>query len=559
MRASSATTDEPETQPARARGAASLKSRLAGVLLLASLPGVVLGGLEARRAYVSAAQAEREDVTRMARQTANRVEEVVSGALILVESLSQAPMVRIGSASCNAVLASAATQSSRFEAISRLDRGGRVLCSSDAGAVGASLRGAPWFDEAISRNRPIIAPAWIGGRAREQIIPLSAPILDRDRTTGIVVLGLRAVWLITQAAEDLAGENASIVVFDGAGAPFAVSAHGLSQTDAIAAAQRAIAGAASPFGSVQAGVAAIAGGGLKVVVVAPTESTAIGFRAALITAAPLIAVALAMAAVWIALNWWVMRWIDSLVKSARSASEGAYEPADLANAPSELRVLGAAFDDAVGELARQLAKNLALTRELHHRVKNNLQVVTSALARQFRRTQEPTARYALAEARARLLPIALAFRYGAEPEEITRVDLGVYLTELARQIHATLDGAARGVDLRIECMPLIVSNDAATAVGMAVAECLTSAYLSSTGMSSAAMSVRLARNEEGAVLIDSGVERVNPSHDAAKLDEPLIRQLAHQIGAEVTIELGPRIRLLWRQSAGRQQAALNAT
>ncbi|MBL8551208.1 MAG: hypothetical protein JNJ73_14575 [Hyphomonadaceae bacterium] len=530
-----------------------MKTRLAGVLFLASLPGVVLGGLEAHRAYVSAAQIERRDVAQFAEQTANRIEEVISGARILTESLAQAPMVRIGSASCNAVLANAAAQSSRFEVISRLDRSGRVICSSDASSVGNVTQYPEWFERVLASNRPTIAPARMRAATNQQILPLAAPILDRDRTTGVVVLGLRAVWLISQAARDVSDDQVSVVLFDSAGIPFAVAARGLSQDDAVAAARDALSGEQRAFASVESATASIAGEGLRIVVVKPTQSTAIGFRAALVAAAPLIAVALAMAAVWIALHWWVIRWIDGLVESAQSVAAGRYAPVDVSGAPRELRVLGEAFDRAVtqaearaSELQQQLAANLALTREVHHRVKNNLQVLTSALSRQLRRTEEPTARYALSEARARLLPISLAYRYTSQPEDVTRVDLGAYLTELARQIHDTLDGLARGVELRIVSVTVHVSIETATALGTIVGECLTSAYLSSIGMSSAPMIMKLARGADGFVTLDCGVERINPSHDGARFDEPLVRQLARQVGAELTAHTGPRITLTWK-------------
>jgi two-component sensor histidine kinase len=533
----------------------SLKARLASVLLLASLPGVVLGMLEAHRAYSVASSAARQEVTQTAEQVANRSEEVMSGALILAQSLAQDAPVRIGSTSCNAILASAAGQSNRFAAISRVDRNGQILCSSASGAIGASLRDAPWFRPAMRINGPSIAPAWRASPSDEPVVPLSAPILYRDQTTGLVVVTLRGVWLITQAAQDLGSDTTSVVMFDSAGAPFAISARGADQQTILAAARRALARRTSPLDALQGGVATISGGGMRVVTVAPTSAGAIGLRAALIIAAPLVAVSFSIIAVWIALQWWAVRWIDRLVTSARSVLHDRYQPVDLVSAPMELRLLGAAVHDAVTkagrraiELSVELGRNNALTRELHHRVKNNIQVIMSGLSRQLRRTEDPTVRLALSEARARLLPIALAYRFAAKPEDVTQVDLAGYLGELARQIHDVLDGNSRGVELSVDCESIVAPIDNATTLGMLVCECLTTGYLSSSGMSSTHARVQLRRLEQQAEL-ECGLQSANLPAGEAKFDEPLVSQLARQLEAEVTLAPGPFIRLRWPAAA----------
>ncbi|MBI1186699.1 MAG: hypothetical protein GC206_05110 [Alphaproteobacteria bacterium] len=532
-----------------------LRTRLAGVLFLASLPGVVLGGMEAHRAYISSQQIAQEALTRTARQVVSRVEEVVNGSVILADSLTQSAAVRAPAPACADILANAADQSERFAFIDRLNIRGDVICSSDPTRVGAGAADRDWIEQAVAANRSTIStvlPTPDGAR----IVAVSAPILQRDRTIGLVIAGLRGDWLIARVAENTDGEDNSIVVMDADGAPLASASRGAPEADVLEAARSAARGESFDARRYQTGLASSPGGGLSVAIVAPTRSAAFGLRAALIGLAPLIAVALAMAAVWIVFNGWVIRWVDRLVESARTASAGQYEAAPLEGAPAELQVLGAAFDDAVmranaraEELTHSLSRNRELARELHHRVKNNIQVFTSALSRQLRRAREPTARYALSEARARLLPIALTYRFSAAPEDITRVDLSGYLDELARQIHNTLDGDTRGVELDVECDSTVVAIDAATAIGMIVTECLICAYFSSVGMSKPELMLRFKADAEGGGRLESGVRRLNPSHDSARLDEALVQQLAHQIEAQLQIELGPRVVLTWARLA----------
>ncbi len=529
----------------------SLRSRLAGALLLASLPGVILGALEARRSYYAATQQELDDIAQTARQIGGRLEEVVLGARILAESLSNAANVRNVGAGCSDLLASAFEQSGRFGGISRIDRDGRVLCAARSEALGLRFNDEAWFQDAMAQESVTISPSRIGRVINEQIISISAPV-SQGQHGGLVLLSLRGQWLIEQAAASRR-EGVSVVLLDSAGKAFGVAASDIDQANAIAAAESFAASGESGVTGIRAAIDDIEGGGLRVVVLGPESSGAIGFRAALIVAAPLIALGLAITAVWLALNFWVMRWIDVLVHAAHQVSAGKHEPLDLTGAPQEIKILGQAFDEAVvkaseraDELSKLLGQNLALTRELHHRVKNNLQIVTSALTRQFRRSKEPAARYALAEARARLLPISLAYRYNtSDRQDITRVDLANYLVELTRQTHATLDGASRGVDLSFQTDDVHVSGETATAVGTILGECLTAVYLSTMGMSNTTLMVTLKADVDGERVLECGVQQVNPSHQTAHMDEALVHQLAGQISGTATIDLGPRLTLTW--------------
>src|SRR5262249_11947678 len=156
---------------------------------------------------------------------------------------------------------------------------------------------------------------------------------------------------------------------------------------------------------------------------------------------------------------------------------GRYAPAKMQNAPSEIADLANAFDTAVTDVrSRQqdltvaLGANKSLTRELHHRVKNNLQGLSSLISRQQPRAPEPAIRHPLSGAGARMAPVALVYRFINPPEELTGVDLAPYLTELARQLHIALAGETRGVKLDIAVPPTTCSADDTTNIGLIVAE-----------------------------------------------------------------------------------------
>lgn len=70
------------------------------------------------------------------------------------------------------------------------------------------------------------------------------------------------------------------------------------------------------------------------------------------------------------------------------------------------------------ELRRSLDEKDALLREVHHRVKNNLQIVTSFLNLQSKSTKDAAAREVLMEARVRVRALALVHRYLYESGDV---------------------------------------------------------------------------------------------------------------------------------------------
>lgn len=137
----------------------------------------------------------------------------------------------------------------------------------------------------------------------------------------------------------------------------------------------------------------------------------------------------------------------------------------------ELRELGDTFRAltrtvAIHEagLAEGLVRQTKLTREVHHRVKNNLQVISSLINFHARGARSPEAAQAYASIQRRVDALAVVHRnHFAEMEENRGLGLRPMLGELASNIRAT---AAEGINLRIQLDtdPYLVSQDVAVAV-----------------------------------------------------------------------------------------------
>jgi two-component sensor histidine kinase len=150
----------------------------------------------------------------------------------------------------------------------------------------------------------------------------------------------------------------------------------------------------------------------------------------------------------------------------------------------ELRELGDTFRAltrtvAIHEagLAEGLIRQTKLTREVHHRVKNNLQVISSLINFHSRGAKSPEATQAYSSIQRRVDALAVVHRnHFAEMEDNRGLGLRPMLGELASNIRAT---APEGTQLRIQLDidPYLVTQDVAVAVAFLATEMIELALL----------------------------------------------------------------------------------
>jgi two-component sensor histidine kinase len=96
-----------------------------------------------------------------------------------------------------------------------------------------------------------------------------------------------------------------------------------------------------------------------------------------------------------------------------------------------------------------LLEKTVLLNEVHHRVKNNLQVITSLLNLQADHAADPRLRAMLAESCGRVKAMALTHQLLYERKDFSRLDLGDYLERLMHSIRATYRGTGDRIMLRL--------------------------------------------------------------------------------------------------------------
>jgi len=176
-----------------------------------------------------------------------------------------------------------------------------------------------------------------------------------------------------------------------------------------------------------------------------------------------------------------------LIKPLRTlrASVAAYRPGEVID-PAVVRALPAQEIRELGETFRSLSRTLilheaglaeglreaeTLLREVHHRVKNNLQVIGSLINFHARgaKTREASDAYAAIQRRVDALAVVHRYHY-AELEENRGVELRSVIGELASNIRATAPEASAGLGITLAIEPLLVTQDVAVAVAFLITE-----------------------------------------------------------------------------------------
>ncbi len=135
-----------------------------------------------------------------------------------------------------------------------------------------------------------------------------------------------------------------------------------------------------------------------------------------------------------------------------------------------------AAKEADRRLKASLLEKEILLKEVHHRVKNNLQVISSLLNLEAGRLTNPEAVTALRASQTRVRSIA-AFHEGVyQAHDLANVDMDRYLADLLRGLRSTYGSAGDGVATTVTAAGVALSADLAIPCGLIVNELVTNAF-----------------------------------------------------------------------------------
>jgi PAS domain S-box-containing protein len=186
-----------------------------------------------------------------------------------------------------------------------------------------------------------------------------------------------------------------------------------------------------------------------------------------------------------------------------------------------------------------LAEKDTLLQEVHHRVKNNLQVVASLINLQARQVSDAAARDVLEATKQRVQAIALLHEGLYRSSDLASVDLGPYLRGLASDLLRANADPTRDVKLVCEVTGPHTNMDSAVPLGLIVNELVSNALKHAfRGRTSGRVTVRLEQQSHLAALSVADDGCGMPSDFSFERSDSLglrlVTNLARQLDGELT-------------------------
>lgn len=269
-------------------------------------------------------------------------------------------------------------------------------------------------------------------------------------------------------------------------------------------------------------------------------------------ALPLLMWAASVIVAFLAVNRLVIRHIKRLSRRMRSFARTRRIPdhhTDLA-VPAEVAEMENDFLDMADAILRDeaqqenaLREKTILLKEVHHRVKNNLQLISSIMNMQIRQASEAETRLVLHRLQDRIRSLATIHRNLYQTEDLGHVNSGVLLEELVAQMTQMTEVNDRPVRVRTELAHVEAVPDQAVPLSLLTAEALTNAmkYASpAAGQNQADVSVRFEHEGDGRAVLeisnsDATPETVDPAIriEPKGLGSRLIQAFATQLGGDL--------------------------
>ena len=225
---------------------------------------------------------------------------------------------------------------------------------------------------------------------------------------------------------------------------------------------------------------------------------------------------------------------------------GTLELPDRLGPSTEIQELRDAFGRAIDrveesehETGAALEGQRRLVREVHHRVKNNLQVVASLLNIHGRSAGTSDAREAYAGISRRVGALSIVHRnHFADMEENRGISLRPLVTELAAELRASAPEAARGLRIDLELDSLNTTQDVAVAVAFLITEMIEFAMLNAP-QEPIELALRRTSELTGRLTLGSPVLRPENEDEPGKLQfERIVSGLAKQLRSPLDRKLG---------------------
>jgi two-component sensor histidine kinase len=127
------------------------------------------------------------------------------------------------------------------------------------------------------------------------------------------------------------------------------------------------------------------------------------------------------------------------------------------------------------QLRTSLAEKEMLIREVHHRVKNSMQVISSLLRLQLRQTEDPEARGFLQDTENRVAAMAMVHQQLYDSRNLARIDFGPHVRKLVSHLFGLHGAASKAITFQADAQDISLGIDLAVPCSLIVNELVSNA------------------------------------------------------------------------------------
>ena len=534
----------------------SLRRRLVATLAIALTPVLILGAASAYMDAREAIQTRSNELLLVAGASVDGVDQTIDEAELLLDLFKS----EVGTRNCARVYERLRPSVPALSSLIRFDADGVALCTS-TGASGFEMSNPDWNQRLRHEVPTLRTDAFFGKTSEDWIFAIFSRVDKPDGSyDGSVAIGLKSRALASFARASILPEGVEVAIADVDGRVFGSEHFSSIAPEWIAAAAETHTAKMfvlkrkdmPPMDVVIRPV-----GPANVFAVISRESpglwSAFTLQPVSSFGLPLLAFSIALLAVWLAIDSLVLRWVSRLIRIARVYGAGRYAfraGGAMASAPAEIAELADAMEDMAADID-QRDKDLkaaievrdAAVKEIHHRVKNNLQIVTSFLNLQGRQLQDEEARQAIAAARHRIDALAIVHQTLYQHERLELVSMQPFLKGLIDHLAEALGMEALNIRISQSYDEMERPADDAIPIALFLVEAVTNATKYAFRREEGGeISISLTAGEDDSVRLkvaDNGLG-FDPSSKAPKgLGSKLMTAFARQLKGRLDIQSKP--------------------
>lgn len=527
------------------------------LLMVASVPVVGIAGANAILSYEAELAAGRRTATILGDVAAARHGAAINTLRQNLEGIAADPrLLDADPAACNALMATLRGMNRmRYSNIWVTDAEGRTWCSGLPGPQAPAPEEQARYRRTIEAREFTLSNFRRGAFSGRPVIVGSVPLIRDGEVQGVVAAGLLLDFFVRSEARGreraaqriwLVDRDATALPLTQAGAIELPSQEVLrsivAAPGATALETRALSGAEFAYASARLD------SGLRLLVGLPTGDIRRAANAVLLRRAAELAAFLLACLVVIVLgaDIAIARPLRMLAARVRQWRPGAsFSGRAMRGEPEEVRALEQAFADAARAIAAREEDLRAAVRqrdllmaEIHHRVKNNLQIVASLLNLQAGRLRDPKARAEFATARDRVQALATLHRHLYTNRSFEAIALRPFLEELGHQLFAALgERPGQRIKLVVEADDLEIVTDQAVSLALLITETVTNAIkhgFPDARSGTVTVSVHAEGDEVTLKVRDDGLGmRLTEEGGERGIGLTLIRGFAQHLGGEI--------------------------